>query len=119
MPPGNAPPPVPAGAFSLNSPSILQSCGRSSWRHFESSRPVSCPLGTSPRLKRQFWLNETLFPGREFAKQRGTKNRSKQKETATFNVLFIGFDLFGFIDRIYKIKQDFKMNPVNSEKSCK
>ena len=32
-PPGNAPPPVPEGAFSLNSPSILQSCGRSSCRH--------------------------------------------------------------------------------------
>src|SRR4051812_44664562 len=68
-PPGNAPPPVPDGAFSLNSPSILQSCGRLSCRHCESLKPASCAFATSPRLKRQFSLNETVLPGREFAKQ--------------------------------------------------
>src|SRR4026208_1999378 len=74
-PPGNAPPPVPDGAFSLNSPSILQSCGKSSCRHCESFRSWSCPFVTSPRLKRQFWLNETLFP----AKQSDEANNSTQK----------------------------------------
>src|SRR5215216_4950306 len=69
MPPGNAPPPVPEGAFSLNSPSMLQSCGRSSRRHCESFRSTPCPLETSPSWKRQSWLNETLLPGRELATQ--------------------------------------------------
>src|SRR5690349_8557383 len=87
MPPGNAPPPVPDGAFSSNLPSILQSCGRSSCRHCESFRPVSCPFVTSPRLKRQFWLNETIFPGRGFARVSEAAHSSTHKLTMIF--LFI------------------------------
>src|ERR1051325_6265748 len=89
MPPGNAPPPVPDGAFSSNFPSMLQSCGRSSCGHCESFNPVSCPFGTSPRLKRQFWLNETVFPGREFANPSEPANSTKQTTIATLNFLLM------------------------------
>ena len=41
MPPGSAPPPAPAGFLSLNSPSMLQSWGRSSERQLESSNDGS------------------------------------------------------------------------------
>src|SRR6476469_685303 len=67
IPPGNAPPPNPAGFFSLNSPSMLQSCGRFSARHFESSRSGVCPLVTSPKLNRQSLLKLIVFPGLGFA----------------------------------------------------
>src|ERR1044072_9532081 len=90
-PPGNAPPPVPDGAFSLNSPSMLQSCGRSSCRHCASFNPVSCPFGTSPRLKRQSWLDETVFPGREFARHSEPPNSSTQNVSM---ILFIVLSAF-------------------------
>src|SRR5215216_5553377 len=111
IPPGSAPPPVPAGAFSLNSPSMLQSCGRSSRRHRESSRPVSCPFVTSPRLKRQSRLNETRFPGRELAKEIDAAKRMQHR--AMFSFLIIGSKVY--LDRIYKSNRNFKMNPVNPE----
>src|SRR6185503_9468485 len=109
-PPGNAPPPVPEGAFSLNSPSILQSCGRSSCRHCASSNPVSCPFATSPRWKRQSWLNETLLPGREFAKQIEVAHNNKQ--IPRVNLLLMVLD----VDRVFgQDLQDFHDNP---EESC-
>jgi len=39
-------------------------------------------------LKRQFWLNETLFPGREFAKH--SEPASNTRQTA-ISFLLIGF----------------------------
>src|SRR6267143_5592157 len=68
VPPGNAPAPKPAGFFSSNSPSMLQSWGRFKARHFESSRSGACPLVTSPRLNRQSLLKLIVFPGLAFAK---------------------------------------------------
>src|SRR5690348_10805764 len=113
MPPGNAPPPVPDGAFSSNFPSILQSCGRSSCRHCASFNPVSWPFGTSPRLKRQFWLNETVFPGRGFAKQTEAAKKRKQKQKTTFNSRFM-FDLIvSCKQEIFMVYKIFKMNPGN------
>src|ERR1700682_3644752 len=67
VPPGNAPPPKPAGLFSSNSPSMLQSWGRFKARHFESSRPGACPLVTSPRLNRQSLLKFIVAVGLGFA----------------------------------------------------
>src|SRR6266545_2472416 len=67
IPPGRAPPPKPAGFFSLNSPSMLQSWGRFSACHFVSSRSGACPLVTSPRLNRQPLLKLIVFPGLAFA----------------------------------------------------
>src|SRR5260370_11536444 len=66
-PPGSAPPPNPAGFFSSNSPSMLQSCGKFSARHFVSSRSGDWPLVTSPKLNRQSLPKLIVFPGLAFA----------------------------------------------------
>ena len=70
MPPGNAPPPGVAGFFSLNSPSMLQSCGRFRALHLESLKSGASPLVTSPRLNRQSSPKFIVFPGRAFANTR-------------------------------------------------
>src|SRR5947208_8522303 len=50
-PPGSAPPATPAGFVSLNSPSMLQSCGTSSVRQPESAKATSWAPTRSPRWK--------------------------------------------------------------------
>ncbi len=53
MPPGKAPPSGVAGFSFLNSPSMLQSCGRLSTRQPASLKLMLSPLDTSPKLKCQ------------------------------------------------------------------
>src|SRR6266511_2987366 len=81
IPPGNAPPPKPAGFFSSNSPSMLQSCGRFKARHFESSRSGVCPLVTSPSLNRQSLPKLIVLSGLTFA------NAFEFQNTSTLTVI--------------------------------
>src|SRR6185295_17556924 len=43
----------------------------------------------SPRRKRQFWLKETRFPGREFPKAMQLRRTSRQKPIPAFRFRFM------------------------------
>src|SRR6478609_3372937 len=60
-PPGNAPPPVPAGFFSSNVPSILQSCGRFNSRQLVSTKVGSIAVESAVNENRQPLSNESIF----------------------------------------------------------
>src|SRR5690349_13613131 len=57
-PPGNAPPPVPAGWSLLKLPSMLQSCGNCSVRHDASSTAGSLKAAVLSSLNFQSALND-------------------------------------------------------------
>src|SRR5690242_16498791 len=61
VPAGNAPWLNVVGYFSLKLPSMLQSCGRFNFLHFESSYLIAFALLSFPKLNLQSLLNLTIL----------------------------------------------------------